>query len=368
MRIGVDARELLGRPTGVGRYLHSLLSCWAADPEAADVSIELFTPAPLPLLPAWRGPGARIAPVTLPGGTGTRWEQTTLPRGARGRADVLFCPGYATPLFCSVPTVVTIHDVSFWAHPEWFRPREGFRRRWTSRLSARRARRVLTVSEFSKAEIVRWLGVPPDRVTVTLEGIGASLPEPTGGTNPQPDSGPRILYAGSILNRRHVPDLVRAFAPIARRWNAARLILVGENRTWPREDPLDAARAEGIAGQVDVRDFASDEELGALYRSATVFAYLSTYEGFGLTPLEAMAAGLPVVAYDTPVAREIYGDAAWLVPPGNIAGITDALLRVIEDTAERERLRAAAARRLTRYSWSRTAALSLAALRDAAAR
>ena len=151
LRIGVDARELLGDATGVGRYLAELLKRWMARQDASTRQFVLFAPDRIALpLPADRAT-TRVLPARH---AGTWWEQTALRRAvARDRLDVFFAPAYTAPLRLEMPLAVTIHDVSFLAHPEWFRPREGLRRRWLTRHSARQARVVLTDSEFSRDEI-----------------------------------------------------------------------------------------------------------------------------------------------------------------------------------------------------------------------
>src|SRR5687767_11650633 len=148
MNIAVDARELAGHPTGVGRYLAELLEQWAASADARRHRWRFFAHEPI-VVPAPFQDGVTV----LPGSGGTRWEQWTLPRAlAPERPDVLFAPGYSAPLTAPCPTAVTIHDVSFSAHPEWFSFREGTRRRALTAWSARRARVVVTVSAFSRAE------------------------------------------------------------------------------------------------------------------------------------------------------------------------------------------------------------------------
>ena len=301
----------------------------------------------------------------IPGSSGQLWEQLRLPLAIRGQADVLFAPAYSAPAFCPVPSVVTIHDVSFCAHPEWFPRREGLRRRWTCQLAAANAATVLTDSAFSRDEIVRWLGVPPARVRVTPLGVSTRVRPPVPG--PGDDAAPLVLCVGTQLNRRHLPDLVRAFAPLARADARARLVIVGENRTFPRQDPLAVARDLGLAEAVEIRSWVSDDELTALYGAATTFAWLSTYEGFGLPPLEAMAAGVPVVAYDTAVAREVYDTAAVLVPVGRVDAVTDAFLAFATDPKRRDAHREAGRRQVARFDWTRTARATLAALREAAA-
>jgi glycosyltransferase involved in cell wall biosynthesis len=373
MRIAVDARELAPHPTGVGRYVREILQAWSDDPDAADCDVMLYLPEgprggtdPGGVWPEAPPPrGARITSVPLPSAlSGTAWEQITLPLGIGRGADVLWAPAYSAPILTPLPTVVTVHDVSFCAHPEWFTRRDGLRRRWTCRTAAANAARVLTVSAFSKAEIVRWLGVAPAKVAVTPLGVStrvrpANAPDRAG-------AAPLILHVGSLLNRRHLPDLVRAFAPIARTDARARLVLVGDNRTHPRQEPRQVARALGIAAAVETRPWVSDAELAALFGAATACAWLSTYEGFGLPPLEAMAAGVPVVACDTAVAREVYGDAAILVPAGAIDAVTGAFLALGDADTWRAR-RSAGLAQAARYAWSTTARLTLQALREAAA-
>ena len=140
MRIGIDARELCGQPTGAGRYLGGLLHQWQGSDEAAQRhQFVLYAPEPLAVPFDPRRFSIRVVPRTR----STWWEQVRLPRfAAADQLDVFFAPAYAAPLRLHVPTVVAIHDVSFVVHPEWFRPREGLRRRWLTRQSAARAQAV----------------------------------------------------------------------------------------------------------------------------------------------------------------------------------------------------------------------------------
>ena len=184
---------------------------------------------------------------------------------------------------------------------------------------------------------------------------------------PQSPSPLKVLYVGSIFNRRHVVDLIRAFAPIARSRADVSLDIVGDNRSYPRVDLRAAIATEGMADRIRWHEYASDEQLRDFYASARAFAFLSEYEGLGLTPLEALAAGVPPVLRDTAVARESCGDAAIYVSgESGIAGITRALESALIDEAVRSRILAAAPAQLARYSWPRAAAETLAVLEKAA--
>ena len=369
MRIGIDARELCGRSTGVGRYLGGLLSEWATDPHAQRHEFALYAHGPLSLpLDARRFPARTVA-----GGGGSWWEQVQVPPAvAADQLDVWFAPGYTAPLRLAAPIVVAIHDLSFVAHPEWFRVREGARRRWLTSQSASRAASVVTISEFSKRELVDRLGVPAEKIRVIPPGLGAgnlALGSGTSVPSPNPQSlvpNPyRVLYAGSLFNRRHVTDLIRAFAPIARAHSGASLDIVGDNRSYPREDPRETIAAEQVGTQVRWHEYVTDQQLAALYAEARAFAFLSEYEGLGLTPLEALAAGIPPVLLDTPVARESCGSAAIYVPVGDLPATTRALESLLFDEAARQRVLAAAPAELAKYSWPRAARETLAVIETA---
>ena len=184
----------------------------------------------------------------------------------------------------------------------------------------------------------------------------------------QPSADPRVLYVGSIFNRRHVPDLIRAVGALARRRTAVSLDIAGDNRTFPHEDIARVIAAHGLEDRVRWHHYVSDRELQMLYGRARAFAFLSEYEGRGLPPLEALAVGVPPVVGDTAVARESCGDAALYAPVGDASAIAHALERALFDEDERARVLAAAPATLARYSWPRAAREMLAALEDAGQR
>ncbi len=352
MRIGIDARELCGHPTGAGRYLYGLLRQWSSDETARKHDFVLYAPEAL----AVSFDARRLPTRIVPGSPNTWWEQVRLPPvAARDHLDLFFAPAYTAPLLSRVPTVLAIHDVSFAAHPEWFSAREGLRRRSIARRAARQARAVLTISEFSRREIVEHLGIQASSIHVIPPGISPPARPRTVAREE------RVLYVGSIFNRRRVPDLIRAFAIIARTYPVVSLDIVGDDRSYPPQNPGVAIRQANLDGRASWRQFLPDEELGRLYWSARAFVFLSEYEGLGLTPLEALAAGVPPVLLDTAVARESCGDAALYVN-GEIQAIVNALEQVLFDETLRGRLLAAAPGVLARYDWARAAHDTMALL------
>ena len=355
LRIGIDARELLGESTGVGRYLGELLGRWLARHDAANRILTLYSPEALPSLATFDARG-RFELVIAGTGRGTWWEQTHLRRAVRSAPpDVFFAGAYTAPLALGVPLAVTIHDVSFAAQPSWFRPREGARRRLLTRQAAHAASVIFTDSVFSSREIVDRLSVPAERIRVIPPGVtprpGSSIREPL------------ILFVGSIFNRRRLPTAIAAFAEATRDIPEARFVIAGADRSYPALDLKGLAAEAGVEDRVDIRNYVSEADLDRLYSRASAFVFLSEYEGFGLTPLEALSAGVPIVVLDTPVAREIYGEAAWYVSSDNARRETAiALHALLQDPLEATSLLQRAGSVLARYSWDRAAEETLDAI------
>lgn len=353
MRVAIDARELCGRPTGVGRYLAGLLDAWSRSDAMRRHQFTLIAPE------AIDGSRWPAAVEVAPGGGGTAWEQFTLPRAIA--ADVFFAPGYTAPLSVASPLVLTIHDVSFFAHPEWFSFREGVRRRSITAWSARRARTVITDTEFSKQEIARFIGIERERIRVIPLGLDRSA------HTPSKRGEPVVLFVGSLFQRRRVHRLIEAFDRVVERVPSARLEIVGENRTSPAFDFDALRRSRRHPEAIAMRSYVDDAMLASLYARASVFAFLSEYEGFGLTPLEALDAGVPPLVLDTPVARETCGPAArYIAPSAGNDEIAAALVDLLTNDAARQDLLRHRADVLGRYDWDVAGAATLSVLEEAA--
>jgi glycosyltransferase involved in cell wall biosynthesis len=357
LRIGIDARELLGDTTGVGRYLGELLRRWVQRQDAAQRTLMLYTPEPLPFVRTLPS-GVRLQEVVAGSGRGTWWEQTHLRRAVlRDAPDVFFAGAYTAPLALGLPLAVTIHDVSFAAHPEWFTPREGARRRLLTRQAARAASVIFTDSEFSRHEIVERLGASPERLRVIPPGVTRRTPVTPAVREPL------VLFVGSIFNRRRLPAALTAFAEGTAERPEARFVIAGADRTYPPINFEALTRSAGIASRVEFLSYVTEAALNSLYARASVFVFLSEYEGFGLTPLEALSAGVPIVVLDTPVAREVYGDAAWYVHRDDtVRGASRAIQTLLTDRREADRLLAHAPSVLNRYSWDAAAEQTLTAI------
>jgi len=251
---------------------------------------------------------------------------------------------YTGPPIQLSPEVVTIHDVSFEEHPEFFPRRERLRLRLTVRRAVRSARKIITVSEFSKAEIIRLLNVPEQKIKVIYNGVGPEF-------RPIRDQeamrrhleryglqGPYFLAVGNICRRKNQQAMVRGFA----RWLERepdcpqRLVLVGKPDIGAEDLLREIARLGLDSSRVALLGFAADEDLPFLYAGAELLLHTSLYEGFGLPVVEAMACGLPVVLSRASCFPEIAANAAWYVNAGDPADIAAAIAEILGNATLRE--------------------------------
>jgi len=366
--VGIDGRELQGRPTGTGRYLRNLLLRWR---ETGD-ELVLFFNGPAPTDPALQHPNVACRVVGDGCAHGLVWQERLLPAatGPEG-LDVFFSPAYACPLSLRLPRVTAVHDLSFFSHAQDFPAHDALRRRLLTTLSVRASRGILACSEFTRREVSARFPSAADRVTHVPLGPDDDLPPPP----PREEarrrlglSGPFVISVGAVLNRRCVPELLRGVARLARRHPGLILDVVGENRTHPRLDLPHLVASVGLGKQVRLSGFVDEAGLADRYAAADVAVSLSEYEGFGLPALEAAARGVPLVVGQPPSLGEIFGPAALLVPPRDESAVAAAIDRLLTDPALRGR-RVAAGRALAgAYSWDRTATLTRGVLLRAAGR
>ncbi len=377
INLGIDARVLARLPhhgLGVWRYLVRILE----RAPAGEWAITLFTERPPSTLPAYAFPETcRYVHVPAPGGRGgdAVWEQLALPRHpAFGRQQAFWSPSYSTPLLTRLPRVVTMHDISF-DQPPPGEPRGPARMRWIGRRSAAAARLVITDSEYSAEQMRTHWKTPADRLRVIP--LAADVPardalDRAAGTLARLGiTRPYVLHVGTMYSRRHVGTLVEALAPLLAARPAWQAVVVGRNRTHPHEDIESAMeavnRTTGRRAIVHV-PFVEDADLDALYAAAGVFVYLSTLEGFGIPPLEAMAHGVPVVSTTGGSLREVTPGAAVLVDPREVADVRGAIARLMDDPAAAAACAARCATRAQEFSWDRCADATWSAIAEVALR
>jgi len=364
-RIGIDARELEGRPTGVGRYLRNLLSCWVE--ENLEDSFHLYSRSQLEEYPFLSSPRFHLHHLSsrlLQ--SGFYWEQVILPPYLkRHKIELFFGPGYSLPLRLKCKGVVTVHDVSFEAHPEWFPPRERFRRKFLCRQAVRRAEAVFADSNFTKEEIIRYYRVPEKKIKVVYICVEPSFRQIADGEALEEFrrrlnlNGRVLLYAGAILNRRSIPEVIKAFGEVAKKVPEATLALVGENRTYPWIDLPAVVASLGLENRVKLLGYVNDVDLVMLYNIAEIFVYLSSYEGFGLPPLEALACGTPVILQDTPVVREVFGNTVTMLPRAEVPLIAEAVIELLDDERKRREMVKRGTQLIRRFSCANSARLTL---------
>lgn len=306
------------------------------------------------------------------------WEQMLAPALLRlGAADVYHGVLNVVPLACPTPSVVTIHDLSAFLFPQTFRRVNRLYTQWAIRVAARRARYILAVSEFTRSEIVRWLGVAPERVVVTPNAADARFtpPDPAALEAFRRRAGLPdrfALFLGTLEPRKNLPLLLEAYARIARQIDAP--LLVGGAKGWLYEPILARAEQLGLGDRLRFVGYIDQEDQALWYAAATVFVFPSLYEGFGMPPLEAMACGTPVIVSNSSSLPEVVGDpaagpeqaAALIVPATDADALADAMLRVFVNADLRAELRARGLARAREFSWRTTAERTLAVYRAAA--
>lgn len=284
-------------------------------------------------------------PQALSHRAGHAWEQVVLPaRAARRHAPLILCPANLAPV-ASRRTVVVIHDAAALREPAWYSRAYVAWQRAILPLVARRAMHVVTVSEFSADELVTLLGVPRERISVIPGGVDARF-TPGADTRAARQmlalEGPYVLTVASRTARKNLGVLEAAAAALRER--GIELVAAGGDR------PQFSGDAPG--GGVRALGHVPDALLPGLYAGAEAFVLPSLHEGFGLTCVEAMAAGAPVVAADRAALPATVGDAGILVDPTDPGAVADAVLRALGD----DELRAAGLRRAAQFTWERTVA------------
>lgn len=373
LRVGVDARSAIGQHArGEGKCLIQLyqeiaklrpewqLVFFGMGPQTGGAKLKQAIP------------GAEVRCFELPGFRWNSWENIGLPAlAAWHRVDVLHSFSSGAPRLALTPVVMTVHDIIPLIADDGLAPAEieRFRRRLSAGLHS--ACHVVTVSDNTRQDLLKAFDkLAPERCSVI----------PWAGPTPQPellaqklkhwdntfDEGHVLALGGGGSKRKNMPGVIAMFAQVLAQWPSARLRLIGVTSVAERESIGAQTRALGIAEKVEMSGYVSEQELEAAYLNANCLVYISTYEGFGLPPLEAMARGVPVIASSTSSIPEVVGDAAVTVDPDDTAAVAAAVLGLLADRPRCVELMKRGQQRAMMFSWQRAAESMIQVLERAA--
>lgn len=359
LHIGLNAHLLSLAPTyrgaGIHWYIHNLLLNLALTAQENRYTVFLndrrFPPHPALILKTSRLPTAQ--PLVRIG-----WEQLVQPFVLwQEKIDLLHSLAFVTPLISPCPAVVTIYDLSFILFPRSFRYGRRLYLALFTRLSARKARRIITISESTKRDVVRWWDVPPEKIDVVYCGVDRAfhpLPEKEVAFFRQKRGLPErfILFVGTIEPRKNVARLIEAYSLLGDRHIK---LVIGGARGWLYKEVFFRLEELGLTGDVLFPGYIPYEELPLWYNAAELFVYPSLYEGFGLPPLEAMACGTPVITSNVSSLPEVVGEAGLAVDPTDSKGLAEAIHQVLGDETLRQSMRERGLSRAGRFSWAQTA-------------
>ncbi len=355
MRFAVDAHAIGRNLTGNEVYVRSLLNAFAtADPEADILAYVTGAKAAQSVPPRFatrqiaRNPFVRLG--------------FDLPRKLREDRPALLHVQYTAPLRCPVPTVVTVHDVSFLEHPEYFTWWRATQLRITVARSVRQAARVITISDFARRTVVEAYGVSPDRIQVipaaanpffrvSNRARAVRRVEALTGLRE-----PFVLTVGDLQPRKNHIRLIAAFARfIAQNPHSRHHLVIAGKNTWFSDRIAEAIRNSGISHRIHRIGFVSDENLLELYNACDCFAFPSLYEGFGLPILEAMACGRAVVCSNRASIPEVAGEAGIPFNPADELAIAHALESVLLNPDRRARMERLGLHRAAQFTWRKAA-------------
>ena len=292
------------------------------------------------------------------------WEQLALPSATRRvKADALHATAFVAPIIHLAPTVITIYDLSFALFPQFFRGFNQTYLRLGTRLSARRAQRLITISDCTRRDVHRLYNVPLDRIDVAYPGVDETLQSPSSDrvenfrrAKNLPEK--FLLFLGTLEPRKNLITLVRAFTQLKQACPEAMLVLAG-GVGWLADDLFAAIDASGVKDSIVLPGYVAAEDKALWYAAAAAFVYPSIYEGFGLPPLEAMACGTPVIVSNAASLPEVVGDAGLLIAPEDVSSWAAAMMRVWNDAAYRAELADRGTRQAAKFTWLITARQTL---------
>lgn len=371
LRIAIDAHTVGTKLGGNESYAVNLIEALAQIDSVNQYTIYVTTSEARERFSS-RWPNFKVR-STLPHTPLIRIPLTLSAELRKNPVDVLHVQ-FTAPPFCPCPVVVSIHDLSFEHLPETFNRRSRTQLRLTVRHSAKRAARILSLSEHTRRDIIETYGIQPERVTA----IPLAAPDHFGPITDNRElqrvrhtygiDGDYILSVGSIQPRKNLARLIRAYASLRRNCSAdklPKLVLVGKC-AWLYDETLRALDETNVKDTVVLTGYVPESDLPALYSGALCFVYPSFFEGFGLPPLEAMKCGAAVIVGNRTSLPEVVGDAALAVDPFDVEAIAGAMHKLVNDPALRKELSVKGQQRASEFNWRETASKTLTVYKEVA--
>lgn len=284
------------------------------------------------------------------------WTLLTLPKAVRrDRPDVFFSPTHYSPFFLPCPEIISILDVSYKYFPDLFKKKDLYKLSWWGKYSVKRARKIITISENSKDDIIKIYGVSAQKVSVVhlgIKNLHDSKMTKDALFKKYDLSSPYILFVGTLQPRKNVKRLIQSISLLKNK--DAKLVIIGK-KGWMYEEILQSPEKFDVQDRVFFLHGIENEELPAFYQSASVFVLPSLYEGFGLPILEAMKYGCPVITSDVSSLPEAGGEAALYINPEDVSDIAAKIDEVLADKKLRERMIKLGEAQVKKFSWDKTA-------------
>ena len=377
MLIGIDGNEAnTSKRLGVGEYAYELLMqfsalCHSREGGNPDHKFLIYLKnEPLPTMPK---PSNNLKYRILK--PKKLWTQWRLPLDLylhNPRPDVFFTPTHYAPRFSSVPTVITILDLAYLYFPEMFKKTDLYKlKNWTAH-SVRNAKRIITISQSTKNDIIKEYQIPEEKIIVVYPGVKPTVyPQPQSFTMDTLQSKYKIsknfiLFVGTLQPRKNISRLIEAFAKTLTQKETPhdlQLVIVGK-KGWLYEDIIKKPTELGIEEKVKFLDFITDDELATFYKNAICYVLPSLYEGFGLPVLEAMQHDCPVITSNVSSLPEAGGDAALYINPKDASDIALKINILIKNEQLRKELIKKGKKQAAKFSWEKTAKETLKILEN----
>jgi glycosyltransferase involved in cell wall biosynthesis len=361
MKIAFDARCLLGKRTGVGRYLLNLIKRMSS--LRGEIEFNLFVDESIKKVHFGDKNNISIKKINAPN---LLWKNIRLPFALMSdKAHLVHLPSYTIPFWAPCPTIVTIHDVIFAFHPEWCSKKQHIRFKHLVRLSAKKANAIIVVSNSTKKELLDLTKISEDKIYLTYlaaDEIFKPNKDPLVLENLRQKYNFKedyILHVGSLHPRRNIERIINAFSHLKKEIDK-KIIFILVGQWFDKKNKLnDMAKKLNIINYIKHIDYVPDDDLVKLYNFADLFIYPSLYEGFGLPVLEAMACGTPVITSNISSLPEITGDAAFLVDPYNVYEMKEAMKSILLEKELHSRLIEKGFKKIKNYTWNKAAEKTL---------